>query len=136
LALSVVTRSDVIHVSPIARSKSRRYPHVQILCGVPPRSVRDVIDAHRRRFDENPIEYHAANNSRCERAVSGAVTAYLGLQADEIALTDSTTMGLGLLYVGFRLRANQEIVMTTLDHFATSTSLHLRPPTSRCRRRL
>ncbi len=91
-----------------------------------PQSVRDAIEAHRRGLDENPIGYHVANNSRCERAVREAAAAYLGVHADEIALTDSTTMGLGLLYAGLKLRHDQEMLTTVHDHYATSASLHLR----------
>ncbi len=91
-----------------------------------PTSVRDAIDAHRRGLDENPIGYHVANNSRCERAVREVAAEYLGVHADEIALTDSTTMGLGLLYAGLKLRQDQEILTTAHDHYATSASLQLR----------
>src|SRR6202011_683839 len=51
---------------------------------------------------------------------------YLGVDPGDIALTDSTTMGLGLLYSGLKLRANQEILTTTHDHYSTETSLRLR----------
>ena len=41
----------------------------------------------------------------------------------DIALTDSTTMGLGLLYNGLELRAGDEVLTTTHDFFATHESL-------------
>jgi selenocysteine lyase/cysteine desulfurase len=44
----------------------------------------------------------------------------------DIALTDSTTMGLGLLYSGLKLRTDQEILTTTHDHYSTENSLRLR----------
>ncbi len=91
-----------------------------------PKAVREAIEVHRHGLDENPIGYHLSNNSRCEGAVRAAAAEYLGVHADEIALTDSTTMGLGLLYSGLKLRADQEILTTTHDHYATSASLRLR----------
>src|SRR5258705_12643361 len=42
---------------------------------------------------------------------------------EEIALTDSTSMGLGLLYTGFKLKEGDEILTTTHDHYATEKSL-------------
>ena len=44
----------------------------------------------------------------------------------QIALTDSTTMGLGLLYTGLRLRAGDEVLTTEHDFYATHESLRLR----------
>jgi selenocysteine lyase/cysteine desulfurase len=48
------------------------------------------------------------------------------VQADEIALTDSTTMGLALVYGGLRLRAGEEVLTTTHDFYSTHESLRLR----------
>jgi selenocysteine lyase/cysteine desulfurase len=55
-----------------------------------------------------------------------AAAEYLAVDPTEIALTDSTTMGLGLLYGGLTLREGQEILTTLHDHYATETSLRLR----------
>jgi len=91
-----------------------------------PRPVRDAIDAHRRGLDDNPIEYYGANHGRCEAAVLKAAGTYLGVSPTDIALTDSTTMGLGLLYGGLKLDAGQEILTTVHDHYATTGALQLR----------
>lgn len=91
-----------------------------------PTPVRTAIEAHRRGLDENPAEYLQHNMERCETAVLHAAASYLGVQAPDIALTDSTTMGLGLLYGGLTLREGQEIVTTTHDHYSTAVSLQLR----------
>jgi selenocysteine lyase/cysteine desulfurase len=61
-----------------------------------------------------------------EKAVLRAAAEYLAVDSTEIALTDSTTMGLGLLYGGLRLKKDQEIVTTIYDHYSTETSLRLR----------
>jgi selenocysteine lyase/cysteine desulfurase len=39
--------------------------------------------------------------------------------SEDLALTDSTTMGLGLLYTGLRLRPGQEILTTGHDYYVT-----------------
>ena len=55
-----------------------------------------------------------------------AAGGYLSARPADIALTDSTTMGLGLLYNGLDLRAGQEVVTTTHDFFATHEALRLK----------
>ena len=91
-----------------------------------PKPVRDAIELHRSEFDSNPIEYWFENQDKCEAAVLAAAAHYLGVSPTDIALTDSTTMGLGLLYGSLRLRPNQEILTTTHDHYSTEDSLRLR----------
>jgi len=91
-----------------------------------PRPVRKAIDTHRQGLDENPAEYLGKNENRLEAAVLRSAADYLGVQPTDIALTDSTTMGLGLLYGGLTLREGQEILTTTHDHYSTTMSLQLR----------
>ena len=91
-----------------------------------PKPVRDSIEEHRRALDANPIEYFFGNEEKAEAAVLGASAHYLGVDPGDIALTDSTTMGLGLLYSGLKLRPDQEILTTTHDHYSTEISLRLR----------
>jgi isopenicillin-N epimerase len=47
------------------------------------------------------------------------------VKPEEFAMTDSTTMGLGTLYNGLKLRSGQEILTTEHDHWATVESLRL-----------
>ena len=54
---------------------------------------------------------------------SEAAGRYLRTSPDEIALTDSTTMGLGMIYRGLRLNPGDEIVTTQHDFYATHVSL-------------
>src|SRR6266852_2856733 len=91
-----------------------------------PKPVRDAIEMYRRALDANPIEYWIANIAKSEAAVAAAAAHYLGVDPGDIALTDSTTMGLGLLYCGLKLRPDQEILTTTHDHYSTEISLRLR----------
>jgi len=54
-----------------------------------------------------------------------AAAAYLGGQPNEVALVDSTTQGLALIYHGLRLAPGQEILTTTHDHYATHEAIRL-----------
>ena len=91
-----------------------------------PTPVRAAIERHRRGLDANPIGYWMEQGEKQEAAVLLAAADYLAVDPTEIALTDSTTMGLGLLYGGLTLRKEQEILTTLHDHYATETSLKLR----------
>jgi isopenicillin-N epimerase len=91
-----------------------------------PRPVREAIERHRRGLDDNPVEYFEARFGRQDQEVRKAAARYMGGNADEIALTDSTTMGLAVLYGGLALGANQEVLTSTHDHYATHENLRLR----------
>lgn len=91
-----------------------------------PASVREAIEQHRRGLDADPIGYWFEQEEKQETAVLRAAADYLAVDPIEIALTDSTTMGLGLLYGGLRIRKDQEILTTIHDHYSTETSLRLR----------
>jgi selenocysteine lyase/cysteine desulfurase len=106
---------------------SRDYTHLALLLlASHPKPVRDAIERHRRGFDLNPVTYLHENIERCEREARAAAAAYLGAQADEIAVTGNTTTGLAMLYGGLPLRKGQEILTTTHDHYVTHESLRLR----------
>ncbi len=91
-----------------------------------PASVRQAIERHRSGLDADPIGYWHEQEQQQEAAVLRSAAEYLGAAPTDIALTDSTTMGLGLLYGGLRLQAGQEILTTTHDHYSTDMSLRLR----------
>jgi selenocysteine lyase/cysteine desulfurase len=91
-----------------------------------PTPVRHAIERHRAGLDADPIGYWFEQEERQEANVLRAASDYLGADPTDIALTDSTTMGLGLLYGGLQLREGQEILTTTHDHYSTETSLRLR----------
>ena len=50
---------------------------------------------------------------------------YMEADPRDIALTDSTTMGLGLLYSGLPLSAGQEILTTEHDYYVTHEAIRL-----------
>jgi isopenicillin-N epimerase len=88
-----------------------------------PKPVRDAIERHRQALDANPFGYIRESEDKNEAEVLAAACEYLGASPGDIALTDCTTMGLGLLYGGLTLKPGQEILTTTHDHYATEMSL-------------
>jgi selenocysteine lyase/cysteine desulfurase len=91
-----------------------------------PAPVRLAIERHRRGLDANPVHYLHERGPALEAGVLRAAGAYLHARPTDIALTDSTTMGLGLLYNGLELRSGDEVLTTTHDFFATHVSLRLK----------
>jgi hypothetical protein len=62
-----------------------------------PAPVRVAIGRHRRGLDANPVHYLHERGPELEAGVLRAAGVYLRARPADIALTDSTTMGLGLL---------------------------------------
>lgn len=91
-----------------------------------PRRVREAIEEHRRGLDADAEGYILAHQFELEEAAVGAAAAYLGGRFDDIALTDSTTMGLGVVYGGLRLRDGDEVITTSHDFYSTHESLRRR----------
>ena len=90
-----------------------------------PRPVRQAIDRHRRGLDANPVDYLHANDGRLTAETRAAAGRFLAVPPPEIALTDSTTMGLGLLYTRLALRPQDEVLTTEHDFYATHEALRL-----------
>jgi isopenicillin-N epimerase len=94
-----------------------------------PRPVRQAIERYRRMLDANPfttvdhgmgfdaIGKQEAHEETLPSRVQRAAADYLGGRPEEIALTDSTTQGLALIYNGLTLKSGDEILTTTHDHF-------------------
>jgi len=91
-----------------------------------PAPVRRAIDRHRRGLDADPVAYLHGHWLAFEAAVHRAAAAYTGSRAADVALTDSTTMGLALLYNGLHVRAGQELLTSTHDFFVTHDALDLK----------
>lgn len=90
-----------------------------------PRPVRDAIEKHRKAIDENPFEYVEASFFSMPGRIQKAVAEYVGGKPEEIALTNSTTMGLAFVYHGLPIKAGQEILTTGHDHFVHHESIRL-----------
>ena len=91
-----------------------------------PRPVREAIDGYRLELDRNPALYLKHNMPAFDAAARNAAAKFIGADPGEVAMTDSTTMGLGLLYGGFKLRPGQEILTTAHDHYSTHEALRFR----------
>jgi isopenicillin-N epimerase len=85
-----------------------------------PRPVREAIERHRRGLDAESHGYIDQNVGRFERAMRASAARYMGVAPDELAFTDSTTMGLGLVYSGMKLKPGQEVLTDTRDHIVTT----------------
>jgi selenocysteine lyase/cysteine desulfurase len=105
----------------------RAYAHLSgLLLASHPKPVRDAIERHRRELDRNPVHYLYENRWDFEARVLDAAARYLAVDPGEIALTDSTTMGLATLYTGIQLAEGPEAIATTHCHYSTRESLRLR----------
>lgn len=91
-----------------------------------PVPVANEIARHRLGLDDNPVLYLKYNNNRYQTAARDAAARYLGgIGADDIALTDSTTMGVALVYAGMKLKPGQEVLTTEHDYYVTHEALRL-----------
>src|SRR5438105_1924140 len=90
-----------------------------------PTPVRRAIERHRNGLDADPVDYHGKWAS-LEANVLRAAASYTGARPADLALTDSTTMGLSLLYNGIDLREGDEALTSTHDFFVTHEALRLK----------
>lgn len=104
--------SEVVHLSAL-------------LIASHPGIVSNAIDEHRRRLDADPVQYLQENNDRLRDASMAAAAKYLGIEPKHVALTESTTMGLALVYHGLQLKPGQEILTTEQDYYVTYEATRL-----------
>jgi isopenicillin-N epimerase len=90
-----------------------------------PRPVREAIEALRREIDANPYAVVEHGLFQKPEEVRRAAAEYLGGKAEEVALVRSTTEGLALVYSGMAIRAGQELLTTTHDHYSHHESARL-----------
>lgn len=118
--LSFDTWSDIRNQFPLEKGKIHM---AQMLLASHPKPVQDAIMNHRENFNANPTEYWEHHFATAEPKVLESAAAYIEAKPSEIALTDSTTQGLGTLYSGFKLAEGNEVLTTTHDHYSTEKSL-------------
>jgi isopenicillin-N epimerase len=94
-----------------------------LLVAAHPAPVRAAIERHRAGIDENPARYVVGNNTRLKAEARAAAARYTGTRPEEIALTDSTTMGTALAITGLRIRDDQEMLTATLDYYSTHEAM-------------
>ncbi|SDT31009.1 Tat (twin-arginine translocation) pathway signal sequence [Pseudomonas sp. Z003-0.4C(8344-21)] len=94
-----------------------------------PKPVREAIARHRAALDKNPglaMDWDLGVIEQREENVRVWAGRYLEASPKQIALTGSTTEGLATIYGGVHVRADQEILTTVHEHYATHTTLALR----------
>lgn len=134
LGAGLLSQVGELVAAPIAqadwRGLRRLFPLVQnkthlatFLLASHPRPVTEAIATHRQLFDANPADYWHSKFLTIDGQVADAAAQYMGVQGHQVALTDSTTMGLGLLYSGLKLNPGDEILQTTHDHYSTDMSI-------------
>src|SRR5438874_1943755 len=102
-----------------------------------PRPVRAAIERYRRMLDANPfatVEHgmgfaaflgQQSQDVAFPVRVQQAAAQYLGGRPDEVALTDSTTTGLALIYNGLTFTPGDEILTTNHDHYVHHQAIRL-----------
>jgi selenocysteine lyase/cysteine desulfurase len=89
-----------------------------------PTPVAEAIERYRRSLDLNPNVFLQDNNRRLlSRALDAAANYFEGTTANDIALTDSTTTGIALVYSGMKICPGQEVVTTNQDYYVTHEAL-------------
>jgi selenocysteine lyase/cysteine desulfurase len=106
---------------------TRDYVHMAtFLLASHPRSVAAAIERHRKALDENPADYWHEHHKGKDASIRAAAAEYTGGSGNQIALTDSTTMGLGLVYNSLRLAPGDEVVAGAQGHYSTLMALQHR----------
>ncbi len=102
-----------------------------------PKPVRDAIERFRGMLDTQPfatVEHgmgfdsflgDEAQQDPFPVRVQHAAAAYIGGKPEEVALTDSTTQGLALIYQGLTLKPGDEVLCTTHDHYVHHEAIRL-----------
>jgi isopenicillin-N epimerase len=88
-----------------------------------PQPVRAALDEHRCVLNQNPTYYVQEHNSPLKARVREAAARYMGVNPNEIALTDSTTMGTALVITGLQVSSGQEMLTARFDYYSTHESL-------------
>lgn len=88
-----------------------------------PAPVSREIEKHRRGLDENPADYLHDHSRTMDLKIAQSAAGYMGGQWSDIVLTDSTTMGLAMVYNGLKVNPGDEMLQTVHDHYSTDMSL-------------
>jgi selenocysteine lyase/cysteine desulfurase len=134
LAASPISTGGTSHIQPGDWTALRNlFPltrkYIQLstfLLASHPKPVSDAIERHRLAFDENPSDYWHHHFQTIDAEISSVAAQYMGGKGENIALTDSTTMGLGIVYSGLKLQPGDEVLQTVHDHYSTDMSLAYR----------
>lgn len=105
---------------------SREYIHLSsFFIASHPRPVREAIENHRRAIEDNPFLYVEKNVFEMPVKIRTVAAEYLEARVEEVALTNSTTMGLAFIYQGLPLKTGDEVLTTAHDHFVHHECIRL-----------
>lgn len=93
-----------------------------------PRPVREAIEKYRRMLDADPVStveqyVPLITGGGMLAELTRSASEYIGGHPEEVAITDSTTQGLALIYNGLSLQADDEILTSTHDHYVHHESI-------------
>ncbi|MFZ0218851.1 MAG: aminotransferase class V-fold PLP-dependent enzyme [Candidatus Aquirickettsiella sp.] len=99
------------------------YIHLSLcLIASHPNCVQHRIDHYQYQLNRNPALFYRSKDSLNEKVLQAAAD-YLVSHPDNIALTNNTTEGLALVYMGFKLNPGDEILTSIHDHYASDKIL-------------
>lgn len=105
---------------------SRAYIHLSsFFIASHPRPVREAIETHRQAIEDNPFLHVEKNIFEMPGKVRAVAAEYLEAKVEEVALTNSTTMGLAFIYQGLPLKTGDEVLTTAHDHFVHHDCIRL-----------
>jgi len=81
------------------------------------KSLNNEINKFRTLLDQNPDLQRRTRNTYTNEVLKSAAK-YLGTNKELIAITDSTTMGLSIIYSGLKLNPADEILTTNCEHYS------------------
>lgn len=90
-----------------------------------PRAVRAEIDRLAKWLDFNTSVLDMKSIPENYQKAADAVADFTGANADDLAFVQSTTTGLGVVYSGLKLRADQEILISDQDHVSHHESVRI-----------
>ncbi|WP_416669279.1 aminotransferase class V-fold PLP-dependent enzyme [Egbenema bharatensis] len=102
----------------------QRYIHLAgLLIATHPAPIQAAIEDYRAALNANPAAFLQENNGEFQAVVRSQAAAYMGVQPNDLAITDSTTMGTALVINGLEIRPDQEMLTTEFDYYSTHESL-------------
>lgn len=101
----------------------KNYIHLSLcLIASHPKCVQDKITYFQNMLNRNPALFYRSKDLLNEKVLRAAAN-YLMAHPDNIVLTNNTTEGLSLVYIGFKLEPGEEILTSIHDHYASDKIL-------------
>jgi isopenicillin-N epimerase len=90
-----------------------------------PKHIHEAIDKYRTELDNDPVLYTQEVEDKNMQQVRKAIATYFAVaDPNNIAITDSTTMGLGTIYTALNIQKGEEILTTEHDHYSQHESIY------------